>query len=484
MRPGPKGPLDGSRLPFTSPKRGAERFASFCRQYLTVPRGHDARKRLRLRPWQVELVASVMDAAPRPRLAGWMLPRGSGKTSLVAALGLYELLCGPEGATVILVATDFRQAGLCFGVARRMVELDERLDTRVHTYSTRLEVPGRGASLRVLTAVPKRLEGQDFTLAILDEFGRMDRDVYEVITLASGKQPASVAIGIGTPPPDPATSVLTTIRTYAADHPDDGGVIWREHSAAGFEDHPVTCRHCWTLANPSLGDFLAVDGLAACLPPVTREASFRRARLCQMVDELAASWLPPGAWAACADPTPIGVGTDVVLGFDGSYQGDCTALVVCTIAERPHLELVELWETDGAPVPITEVEDAIRLACSRWRVREIACDTFRWQRSFQVLEAEGLPVVAFPQSPSRMTPATTRFYEAVVNGTLSHSGDQRLSRHVDNCVLREDSRGVRVAKQSKMSTRRIDAAVASIMAADRAAGLAGDRGPSIYVFDD
>jgi hypothetical protein len=47
----------------------------------------------------------------------------------------------------------------------------------------------------VLSAVPRRLQGQDFTLAILDEFGHMDREVYEAVTLASGKQPASTVVG-------------------------------------------------------------------------------------------------------------------------------------------------------------------------------------------------------------------------------------------------------------------------------------------------
>jgi hypothetical protein len=34
-----------------------------------------------------------------------------------------------------------------------------------------------------------------------------------------------------------------------------------------------------------------------------REASFRRARLCQLADQLEDAWLPPSAWAACADAT-------------------------------------------------------------------------------------------------------------------------------------------------------------------------------------
>jgi phage terminase large subunit-like protein len=114
-------------------------------------------------------------------------------------------------------------------------------------------------------------------------------------------------------------------------------------------------------------------------------------------------------------------------------------------------------------------------------VLEIAADPFRWARSLQLLDGEGLPVGEYPQSPARMQPATARFYEAVVNGELTHSGDSRLARHVGNAVLREDARGARLAKERRDSPRKIDAAVAAVMAHDRAAVLAGDRGPSIYV---
>jgi phage terminase large subunit-like protein len=90
-------------------------------------------------------------------------------------------------------------------------------------------------------------------------------------------------------------------------------------------------------------------------------------------------------------------------------------------------------------------------------------------------------VSEYPQSPARMQPATARFYEAVVNGGLTHSGDSHLARHVGNAVLRADARGARLAKEHRDSKRRIDTAVAAVMAHDRAAILAGARGPSIYI---
>jgi phage terminase large subunit-like protein len=167
----------------------------------------------------------------------------------------------------------------------------------------------------------------------------------------------------------------------------------------------------------------------------------------------------------------------VVLGFDGSFNNDSTALVVVSCPQgeddKPYVDVVAAWEKPSDAgnewsVPIFDVEDEIRKACRRWQVREIVCDPFRWARTYQVLEDEGLPVVEFPQSPARMIPATQRFYEAVLNKTLAHSGDPRLARHLSNCVLRTDSRGSRLSKDAKHSPRKIDLAVSAVMALERA----------------
>jgi phage terminase large subunit-like protein len=111
-------------------------------------------------------------------------------------------------------------------------------------------------------------------------------------------------------------------------------------------------------------------------------------------------------------------------------------------------------------------------------VRTIVADPFRWARSLQLLADEGLPVEEFPQSPQRMTPATQRFGGAVLNRTLTHSGDPDLARHVGNAVVKNDSRGHRIVKEHKDSTRRTDLAVAAVMALDRASQVVTI--PAIY----
>jgi phage terminase large subunit-like protein len=83
-----------------------------------------------------------------------------------------------------------------------------------------------------------------------------------------------------------------------------------------------------------------------------------------------------------------------------------------------------------------------------------------------VLDEEGLPVVAYPNSAERMVPATQKFYEAVINQSFTHDGHEGLARHISNCVTKQSSRGVMVAKAS--AKRKVDAAVAAIFGYDRA----------------
>lgn len=477
MPAGPKKAVDSSPLPFESDRHGAERFADWCEQFVIVPKGHGVGGPMVLRDWQVDMLRPILDPDVRPSIAGIMLPRGNGKTSLMAALALYELFEGPDGNQIPVVAVDERQSGLTLKAASRMVELSPELVTRAQIYRDHIAIPTKGSTLTALPAEAKRLEGLGtWTLAIADEIGVIGSETWQTLLLGLGKVPNACAIGIGTPP-NTDSSVLHDMREHSK--VSDPTFAWVEYSADEFQDHPVDCQHCWTLANPALDDFLTRESMHALLPPKTPEGAYRRARLCQLVSENANPFLDVDTWAGLSTGEAIPDGAEVVIGLDGSFGGkdaDGTALVIATVSPVPHLDVLGLWESDGSPdwrVPILEVEKCILDARSKYKVREVVGDPFRWQRSLQVLSAKGMTVSEHPWSPSRVTKATTAFHSAAVNDQLSHSGDSRLAAHIAGATVTENNGALRITKTSrKRSAAKIDLAAAALMAYSRASWLA------------
>jgi phage terminase large subunit-like protein len=345
MRAGPKGqvtapPLNLRRLP----RRGGARAIAFIERYVTVPKGTGARHRMKLRPWQREIVRGVLDD-PRPRQALVAIPAGNGKSTLAAAIGLYGLLGdGVEGAQVLVVASDERQARIIFRTAKRVVELDKDLSARVQIFADHLLEPRTDSVFMALPADPGSLQGWDPSMALVDELHVVTDDTFEAISARAGKRDRSLLLAISTPPKAGDDGVMRRLVDHGREGTDPSFYFTEFAAPAGCA---VDDEAAWTIANPALDDFLHRDALRATLPPKMRENAFRRYRLGQWVG-VDAAWLPDGAWAACADPIrSIPDGTEIVLAFDGSFNGDTTVLVVATVDRRPHIDLVELWEPDS-----------------------------------------------------------------------------------------------------------------------------------------
>jgi phage terminase large subunit-like protein len=141
-----------------------------------------------------------------------------------------------------------------------------------------------------------------------------------------------------------------------------------------------------------------------------------------------------------------------------------------------------VWEKpaddDTWRVPVLDVEQAIRDAAKRWRVREVAFDPYLWTRSAQILDVEGLPMVEFRQSPARQTAATNDLHSDAVNGRFTHSGDPYLTRHVLNATVLESDKGIRLAKTSRSRhAPKIDLCTALMICHSRCSWLAGQQKP-------
>lgn len=200
------------------------------------------------------------------------------------------------------------------------------------------------------------------------------------------------------------------------------------------------------------------------------------------------SWITGPEWSGCKDlAKSVGAGEAIALGFDGSVhrdQGitDATALIGCRITDG-HLFEVKVWEQPEGPtgvnweVPKSEVRSAVDEAFGKFTVVAFFADPAKWETDVAAWEAKfhrQLKVHSSQQHPiewwmtgrrsAAVVQALDEFHTAVVGGELTHDGSFALTRHVLNARRRSSRSGIQIAKETPTSWKKIDAAVAAVLA--------------------
>jgi phage terminase large subunit-like protein len=440
---------------------------------------------MHLRGWQRELLKHALAVKDNGTFAHrfYMVgaARKQGKTALLATVPLFFGLYGDQGGEIYSAAADRDQAKLVMAHAKRAVDLSPQLADQVRVFRDTLEFKGTGTVWKALSSEAYTKEGLSATLVLADELASWPtRELFDVLSLSMGarRSPLFLAITTAGARIDSTGSESIAYQLYqlakrriTGEHDDSTlGMAWWEADEDAYANPDK-----WHQANPGLlgkVPLLSVEDLASSQKR-TPENEFRVKRLNQFVAGQQA-FLPIGAWDACADPTlTLQKGEPIVLGFDGSFSSDSTAAVAVRLTDHAVFVLGH-WEKplDSPPgwrVPIGEIEGRIESIAREYDLRALVCDPFRWQRSMEVWQSQGLPTIEWPQSPARMVPSTATFYDAVVNQRLKHTGDPRLARHVGNAVQYTSRHGVQIRKGANAA--KIDLCVAALMAFSMAATL-------------
>ena len=198
------------------------------------------------------------------------------------------------------------------------------------------------------------------------------------------------------------------------------------------------------------------------------------------------SWLSSLEWSSClAEDNPIKFGDTITLGFDGSRgvskgMSDATALIGCRLSDGRLFEL-GVWEQPEGPQgvgwspPVSDIEFTVKEAFEDYNVIGFYCDPNKWEShvanwenkygaKLKVQVSGSAPCSFWPNQVNRMVRATDSFHNAVLNNDLSHDGSLSLTRHVLNARRRSSKQGVQIAKEHPQSWRKIDAAMAAILA--------------------
>ena len=235
------------------------------------------------------------------------------------------------------------------------------------------------------------------------------------------------------------------------------------------------------------GGWVDLDRIVAEIwDPATDPQAARRYYL-NAITHAPDSWLSQPEWAACADPLKVVADGDMIaLGFDGSRHRsdvvtDATALIGCRL-EDGYIFPVAVWEQPDNQrdwwAPTAEIDATVRDAFRRWNVVAFYADPAADWRSFvagweadfndrlKVKVTSGHPIEWWMggQNLTKTVRATAQFHSAVVHKELTHDGSSVMTRHVLNARRRDSRVGLVISKDFPESPRKIDAAVAGILA--------------------
>lgn len=403
--------------------------------------------------------------------------KGWGKTGFLAAvaLALVASPIAPRSPNVVVAAASFEQADLLFGDARLMVT-EGPLKPFLDVYDTEILVRGQPGAMRRVAAAAGTNDGGRPTGFIADELhewtGNKER-VHLVIGNSATKRHGLV-LNITTAGADldslAGRKYLYGKQIEAGQIIDPGFLFdWLEAAPSWDLTDPAQLRAAVLEANEHAELFGTIESIVRRYHEIA-EHEFRRYHLNQWV-RAAGCWLPDGAWDACSAPElGLADGAPTWVGVDMALRHDNAGVVAVQKHGRRMPVRARVWKPDGLTIDVQAVEQHLRDLHRRYRLREVAYDPAYFARSAQVLEDEGLPMVAWPQGAARMVPACQTAYQLVCDRSVAHDNDPVLTDHVLSAQPRDVDGGWRLSKGK--SRRPIDACIALVMAVAAAAAPA------------
>lgn len=429
-------------------------------------------------------------------------------SELAAAMSLL-LTCGDdeERAEVYSCAADRQQASIVFDVAADMVRMCPALNRRCKIIESKKRIiylPTR-SFYQVLSAESNTKHGFNIHGLIFDELHTQpDRKLYDVMTKGSGdarKQPLFFMI----------TTAGTDINSicYEVHQKAEDILNGKKHDETFYPviygagpDDDWKDEKTWYKANPSLGITVDIEKVrAACksaMETPAEENAFRQLRLNQWVKQTV-RWMQMDKWDACAFRINKDElrGRKCYAGLDLSQTTDITALVLVfppldeddkyiilpymwipeecmeLRVRRDHVPYDEwhrqgyLETTEGNVIHYAYIENFIEDLGKIYNIQEIAFDRWGAVQTVQNLEGMGFTVVPFGQGFKDMSPPTKELETLVLAQKIAHGGHPVLRWNMDNVIVRLDPAG-NIKMDKQRSTEKIDGAVATVMALDRA----------------
>ncbi|MCW7984094.1 terminase [Streptomyces platensis subsp. clarensis] len=448
-------------------------------------------------------------------------PKGWGKSPILSAIACAEALAGvvPDGwdsngrpvgkpwlavrtPLVQVAAVSEQQTANAWGPLLEMLRLGPALDHfDIEPLDSFVNLP-RGRIMPV-TSSASSAEGARAVFAIMDQTeewkqGNGGKRFAEVIRKNAAKingttleSPNAYTPGEGSVAEESAAFYKNILEGRALDN----GLLYDHREADSDTDLDDELSVMKGLAQ-AYGDSADVNGgwvdlkrlAAERLDPAMPPQIFR-AYFLNQITHASDSWLSEPELKGVADPdTELEPGTSITLGFDGSRKrargvADATALVGCRVSDG-HLFSLGVWEQPDGPagrnweVPKSEVHAAVAEAFKTYNVVGFFADPAKWEsdvgeweakyisKHLQIRASQAHPIEFWMNGGRAVTivRATEKLHNAIIDREITYDGSHVLTRHFLNARRRPGQKGLQIAKDFPDSPRKIDAAVAAILA--------------------
>jgi hypothetical protein len=498
------GDLRGTQAALDDEKRGL-----VYRMYEIYPKGHALAGRRRF------------------KRVGISLPKGLAKTELAAWLAACELhheapvrcvgwtkkgepIGGPVTDPYIpLVAyTEEQSDELAYGALRAILE-ESPIAQDFDIGLERIMRKGGDGKAVSLSSSPNARDGARTTFAVMDEthWWTLPRLKQAHQTMANNLAKRKIAdpwmLEITTAPEPGTGSVAEATMDYAK-AVDEGRVtdtgLFFFHRQAGDEHDLTTIEGARAAVIEASGPAAAwrdIDAIVGLWSDPTTDRTYWERVWCNRMVQGSSQAFDVKRWKELAQAdNPVKPGDAITLGFDGGMFHDSTGLVATHI-ETGYQWVPGVWECppgrEDWQVPTEEVDGVVRDLFARFNVWRLYADPPYWQSwiaNWRGAFGEERVIEWWTNKRRPMSVALEGFNTAIREGTLRHSGDPRLARHVGNARRHDlpwvDEQGKAVwliQKERHDSPQKIDLAMASVLSWEaRTDAIASGviTGPSVY----
>ncbi len=478
-------------------------------------------EKLILSDWQIFIVVNIFGMVNtatgrrKYRVVYIKVPRKNGKSTLMAAIGLYMLCAdGETGGEVYCGATSQKQAWEVFKPALMMVKKDQELRDHfgVEALASNLNVIATNSKFEPVTGKPG--DGPSPSCAIVDEYHEhLDSDQFDAFDTGQGAREEPLLIVITTAGDNiggPCYDLEDSARKIVS------GVMSDETFFALI--YGIDPKDKWDSvesqikANPNYGISCDVEYLAGKLNTAKQRSSqrgiYKTKHLNQWVGARDA-YFDSEMWNAAGDVTldmNDFIGRRCVLSLDLASKVDPAALIItfpptdddpvwthfCKFyipeakaddeANKDFRGWVDegfMTSTPGNVIDFDFIKEDVETICKVHDVTDIPYDPFQATQFSVEMVAKGIPMVEYGATVRNFSEPMKEVDANIRKRAVRHDGNKVMNWMIGNVVARLDAKDNVFPRKNKPN-QLIDGPVALIMAVGRC--IAGDEedAPSVY----